>query len=43
MLTTVFVGRELELAVLHECLEAALEGHTRLVLCQGQPGIGKTR
>ena len=43
MLPNEFVGRELELAVLHECLEAALEGHTRLVLCQGQPGIGKTR
>lgn len=38
-----FVGRDRELAVLHECLEAALEGHTRLVLCQGEGGIGKTR
>ncbi|MDQ3640064.1 MAG: ATP-binding protein [Actinomycetota bacterium] len=42
-MTTEFFGRELELVVLHECLEAALEGHTRLVLCQGRPGIGKTR
>ena len=42
-MTTEVVGRELELVVLHECLEAALDGHTRLVLCQGQPGIGKTR
>ena len=42
-MTTEFVGRDLELGVLDECLEAALEGHARLVLCQGPPGIGKTR
>ena len=37
------VGREPELAVLQECLEAALEGQARLVLCEGEAGIGKTR
>ena len=37
------VGRETELAVLHECLGLALEGRARLVLCEGEPGIGKTR
>lgn len=37
------VGREPELAVLDESLEAALSGHPRLVICLGEPGIGKTR
>ncbi|HVL03646.1 MAG TPA: ATP-binding protein, partial [Acidimicrobiales bacterium] len=40
---TDLVGRELELAALTACLEEALEGHPRLALCQGEPGIGKTR
>lgn len=29
--------------MLGECLEAALGGHPRLVVCKGEPGIGKTR
>jgi DNA-binding CsgD family transcriptional regulator len=40
---TELVGRERELAVLGECLEAALTGGPRLVVCRGEPGIGKTR
>lgn len=37
------VGRDAELAVLTECLAASVEGHPQLVLCRGEPGIGKTR
>src|SRR5688500_17917100 len=40
---TSFVGRDRELAVLEECLASALLGRPRLVLCCGEPGIGKTR
>src|SRR5918993_918204 len=40
---TSFVGRRQELAGLAECLASALAGHPSLVLCRGQPGIGKTR
>ena len=40
---TSFVGRDRELAVLEECLASALVGRPRLVLCRGEPGIGKTR
>src|SRR5688500_14780488 len=40
---TSFVGRDRELAVLEECLASALVGRPRLVLCCGEPGIGKTR
>ena len=37
------VGREQELDFLDQCLVEALEGHARVVLCDGPPGIGKTR
>lgn len=37
------VGREHELAVLQENLTAAVASQPRLVLCRGEPGIGKTR
>ncbi len=37
------IGRERELATLETCLSAALDGQPQLVLCQGEPGIGKTR
>ncbi|HVE93990.1 MAG TPA: AAA family ATPase [Acidimicrobiales bacterium] len=37
------VGREPELRVLAESFEDALSGRPRVVLCQGEPGIGKTR
>jgi hypothetical protein len=40
---TEFVGREREFAVLRDCLAAALAGRPRVVLCRGEPGIGKTR
>jgi DNA-binding NarL/FixJ family response regulator len=40
---TSFVGRERELALLEECLASARVGRPRLVLCPGEPGIGKTR
>ncbi len=40
---TGFVGREHEFAVLTECLGAALAGRPRVVMCRGEPGIGKTR
>jgi DNA-binding CsgD family transcriptional regulator/tetratricopeptide (TPR) repeat protein len=38
-----FQGRERELAVLEESLSSALAGRPRMVVCRGQPGIGKTR
>ena len=37
------VGRERELSVLVDCLDAARRGHPRVVSCRGEPGIGKTR
>lgn len=37
------VGRDHEFAMLADCLQAALDGHPRVVLCGGEPGIGKTR
>jgi DNA-binding CsgD family transcriptional regulator/tetratricopeptide (TPR) repeat protein len=40
---TELVGRELELAALVEHFELALAAHPRVVLCRGEPGIGKTR
>ena len=40
---TQLVGREPELAILDECLEDALSGKPRLMICRGEPGIGKTR
>ena len=40
---TELVGREAELGVLLESLEGALAGRPRVVLCNGEPGIGKTR
>lgn len=38
-----FVGRRRELAYLRGWLTAAVGGQPRLVLCGGEPGIGKTR
>ncbi|MGH3787443.1 MAG: helix-turn-helix transcriptional regulator [Pseudonocardiaceae bacterium] len=40
---TKFVGRERELAALVDHLESALAANPRVVLCRGEPGIGKTR
>ncbi len=40
---TELVGREAELGVLVESLDGALAGRPHVVLCQGEPGIGKTR
>ncbi len=40
---TELVGREPELAALVEHFESALAAHPRVVLCRGEPGIGKTR
>jgi len=37
------VGRDAELRVLLDCLAAAFAGHARVVVCRGEPGIGKTR
>ena len=36
------VGREMELAALHQRLEAALQGQRQVVFLAGEPGIGKT-
>src|SRR5215470_5748981 len=38
-----FVGREQELALLERWFEDAAAGHPRVVLVQGEAGIGKTR
>ena len=38
-----FVGREEAMAELETALEQAMNGHGRLVLLVGEPGIGKTR
>ncbi|MGK5169272.1 ATP-binding protein [Geodermatophilus sp. CPCC 205761] len=40
---TELVGRRHELALLVDCLDGAIAGRARLVLCRGEPGIGKTR
>ncbi|MDQ4036985.1 MAG: AAA family ATPase [Actinomycetota bacterium] len=40
---TALVGREREFAVLTDSLAQAMEGHPRVVLCRGEPGVGKTR
>lgn len=37
-----FVGRQAELGVLHACLDQARAGRPRVVLIEGDPGIGKT-
>jgi tRNA A-37 threonylcarbamoyl transferase component Bud32/tetratricopeptide (TPR) repeat protein len=39
----VFVGREQEMDMLREQLEATFAGHGRTVILTGEPGIGKTR
>jgi Cdc6-like AAA superfamily ATPase len=38
-----FVGRERELSELSHALDEICEGHGRLFLISGEPGIGKTR
>jgi class 3 adenylate cyclase/tetratricopeptide (TPR) repeat protein len=40
---TPFVGRQTELAALHEALEQAEAGHGQVVAVIGEPGVGKTR
>lgn len=37
------VGRDGEVALLLTCLAAAVEGRPQIVMCRGEPGIGKTR
>ena len=37
------VGRDRELAVLLGCLDEAQRGRANLVVCVGEPGVGKTR
>ena len=37
-----FLGREHELALLRQALDDACDGHGRLVMLVGEPGIGKT-
>ncbi len=38
-----FVGRDRELAALADYLEDAQQSRPSIVLCRGEPGIGKTR
>jgi class 3 adenylate cyclase len=40
---TSFVGRQVELAALHQALEQARAGHGQIVAVIGEPGVGKTR
>jgi class 3 adenylate cyclase/tetratricopeptide (TPR) repeat protein len=40
---TPFVGRQAELASLHQSLEQAVAGHGQVVAVIGEPGVGKTR
>jgi class 3 adenylate cyclase/tetratricopeptide (TPR) repeat protein len=40
---TPFVGRQAELAALHQALEQAGAGHGQVVAIIGEPGVGKTR
>jgi class 3 adenylate cyclase/tetratricopeptide (TPR) repeat protein len=40
---TAFVGRQAELAALHQALEQAGAGHGQVVAIIGDPGVGKTR
>ena len=41
--TSVFVGRQRELAELRSALEESLAGRGQMVMLVGEPGIGKTR
>ena len=38
-----FVGRDREFETVRECFDDALNRRSRIVLCEGEPGIGKTR
>ena len=40
---TSFLGRETELGLIADAMSDALDGRPRVVLCSGEPGIGKTR
>jgi len=40
---TSFVGRQAELAALHQALEHSRAGHGQIVAVIGEPGVGKTR
>ncbi|MGH8063863.1 MAG: AAA family ATPase, partial [Candidatus Entotheonellia bacterium] len=40
---TPFMGRQAELAVLHQALEQAGSGHGQVVAAVGEPGVGKSR
>ena len=41
--SSVFVGRQQEMAALEAALHDSLSGQGRLVMLAGEPGIGKTR
>ncbi len=41
--SSLFVGRQREMAELRSALDDAIAGHGRLVMLAGEPGIGKTR
>ena len=38
-----FIGRESEMIELGASLDDALNGHSRIAMISGEPGIGKTR
>ena len=39
---SVFVGRDAELGVLHDAFVHASAGHSKVIVVEGEPGIGKT-
>jgi class 3 adenylate cyclase/tetratricopeptide (TPR) repeat protein len=41
--TTILIGRQAEIEYLHECLDAIARGESRILILEGEAGIGKSR